>query len=106
LVIIFIFASGVYLKHASVSQKLIVPKLEDHVLRYRLLKMEAISRQQKVFACNFLLPVCRLRRSPWQTRLERICVGTQEEWHTSDFNSNTYEETHTFLYTTMKSSKD
>jgi hypothetical protein len=44
LVIIFIFAfTGVYLKYASVSQQLIAPKLEGLVLRYRSLKMGAIS---------------------------------------------------------------
>jgi hypothetical protein len=58
LVIIFIFAfTGVYLKYASVSQQLIVPKLEDLVLRHKSLKMGAISCQQKyltlIFFCLF-----------------------------------------------------
>jgi hypothetical protein len=49
LVIIFIFAfRGVYLKYASVSQQLIVPKLEDLVLR-----MGAISCQQKYLTAIF-----------------------------------------------------
>jgi hypothetical protein len=47
LVIIFIFASaGVYLRYVNVSE-LIVPKLEDLVLRYRSLKKGAMSCQQK-----------------------------------------------------------
>jgi hypothetical protein len=47
----FILAfTGVYLKYASFSQQLIVPKLEDVVLRYRSLKMGAISCQQKYLA--------------------------------------------------------
>jgi hypothetical protein len=55
---IFIFAfTGVSIKYASVSQQLIVPKLEDLVLRYRSLKMGAISCQQKyltlIFFCLF-----------------------------------------------------
>jgi hypothetical protein len=58
LVITFIFAfTGVYLKYAIVSQQLIVPKLEDLVLRYRSLKMGSISCQQKyltlIFFCLF-----------------------------------------------------
>jgi hypothetical protein len=56
--IIFIFVfTAVYLKYASVSQQLIVPKLEDLVLRYRSLKMGEISCQQKyltlIFVCLF-----------------------------------------------------
>jgi hypothetical protein len=43
----------VYLKYASVSQQRIVPKLEDLVLRYRPLKMGAISYQQKYFTLIF-----------------------------------------------------
>jgi hypothetical protein len=43
----------VYLKYASVSQQLIVYKLEDLVLRYRPLKMWAISCQQKYFRLIF-----------------------------------------------------
>jgi hypothetical protein len=55
LVIIFIFAFiGVYLKYASVSQQLIVPKLEDLVLRCRSLKMGAINCQQKYLTLIFL----------------------------------------------------
>jgi hypothetical protein len=55
---IFIFAFiGVYLKYASVSQQLIVSKLEDLVLRYKSLKKGAISCQQKyltlIFSCLF-----------------------------------------------------
>jgi hypothetical protein len=47
----------VYLKYVSVSQQLIVPKLEDLVLRYRSLKMGAIRCEQKyltlIFFCLF-----------------------------------------------------
>jgi hypothetical protein len=51
-IIIFAF-TGVYLKYASVSQQLVVPKLEDLVLRYRSLKMGAISCQQSIFLIFF-----------------------------------------------------
>jgi hypothetical protein len=64
--IIFIF-TGVYLKHASVSQQLIVPILRTFVLRS--LKMGAISCQQRYFDSNFLCLVCRLGRAPWQIRM-------------------------------------
>jgi hypothetical protein len=43
----------VYLKYASVSQQLIVPKLEDLVLRYRSLKVGEINCQQKYFTLIF-----------------------------------------------------
>jgi hypothetical protein len=65
LISIFICAfTGVYLKYAIVSEQLIVPKLEDLVLRYRSLKLLA-----KVLDFNFLLFVCRLGRAPWETRM-------------------------------------
>jgi hypothetical protein len=52
----FCFYGSVF-KYASVSQQLIVPKLEDLVLRYRSLKMGARSCQQKyltlIFFCLF-----------------------------------------------------
>jgi hypothetical protein len=56
--IMFIFAfTGVYLKYASVSQQLIVPKFGDDKL------------PSKVFDSNLLLLVCRLGRAPWRTRM-------------------------------------
>jgi hypothetical protein len=73
--------TGVYLKYASVSQQLIVPKLEDQVVKFGESKLPA-----KVFDSNFLLLVCRLGRAPWKTRMVsgwRICVGAQGKWRVS-----------------------
>jgi hypothetical protein len=63
LVIILAF-TGVYLKYASVSQQLIVPKLEVQVTQDGDNKLPV-----KVFDSNFLLLDCRLGRAPWRTRM-------------------------------------
>jgi hypothetical protein len=53
----------------SVSQQLIVPKLEGLVLRYRVTQDGGTKLPAKIYDSNFLLLVCRLGRAPWETRM-------------------------------------
>jgi hypothetical protein len=86
LVTIFIFAfTGVYLKYASVSQQLIVPKLEDLV--YRSLKAGGNKLPAKVFDSNSMFLVSRLGRAPQQTRMASRWRGyiwaLEKKWRVS-----------------------
>jgi hypothetical protein len=68
LLIIFGF-TGVYLKYVSISQELIVPKVEGLVLLYRVTQDGGNKLPAKIFDSNFLLLVCRLGRAAWETRM-------------------------------------
>jgi hypothetical protein len=61
--------TGVYLKYVSISQELIVCKLEGLVLWYRVTQDGDNKFPTKIFDSNFLFLVCRLRRAPWETRM-------------------------------------
>jgi hypothetical protein len=87
----------VYLKYVSVSQQLIVPKLEDLVLRYRPLKMGAISCQQKYLTVIFFACLQVGESTTANKAGEDTCgcsrkVARLEMVHKAGFSRNTYEE--------------
>jgi hypothetical protein len=72
----------------SVSQQLIVPKLEGLVLRYRVTQDGGNKLPAKIYDYNFLLLAClQVGESTMGNkdgfRLERTCVGVQENWRIS-----------------------